>query len=149
LKHVFSFLQMQKYLFLMGKMYLHREYFKHFNTFVSKLKKNSIMFGDLMGMMGKLQEAQRKVEETKKRLDTVYVDEKTSDNLLAVTVTANRQIKSLTISPELLEDAEQLEDYLIMTINKALARAHEIHETEIAAAAKDGMPNIPGMDLFK
>ena len=133
----------------MGKMYLHREYFKHFNTFVSKLKKNSIMFGDLMGMMGKLQEAQRKVEETKKRLDTVYVDEKTSDNLLAVTVTANRQIKSLTISPELLEDAEQLEDYLIMTINKALARAHEIHETEIAAAAKDGMPNIPGMDLFK
>lgn len=130
-------------------MYLHREYFKHFNTFVSKLKKNSIMFGDLMGMMGKLQEAQRKVEETKKRLDTVYVDEKTSDNLLAVTVTANRQIKSLTISPELLEDAEQLEDYLIMTINKALARAHEIHETEIAAAAKDGMPNIPGMDLFK
>lgn len=107
------------------------------------------MFGDLMGMMGKLQEAQRKVEETKKRLDTVYVDEKTSDNLLAVTVTANRQIKSLTISPELLEDAEQLEDYLIMTINKALARAHEIHETEIAAAAKDGMPNIPGMDLFK
>src|SRR5690606_19417999 len=92
LKHVFSFLQMQKYLFLMGKMYLHREYFKHFNTFVSKLKKNSIMFGDLMGMMGKLQEAQRKVEETKKRLDTVYVDEKTSDNLLAVTVTANRQI---------------------------------------------------------
>lgn len=107
------------------------------------------MFGDLMGMMGKLQDAQKKVEETKKRLDNVYVDEKTADNLLAVTVTANRQIKSIAIQPELLEDAEQLEDYLIMTINKALARANDIHEAEIAAAAKDGMPNIPGMDLFK
>ena len=107
------------------------------------------MFGDLMGMMGKLQDAQKKVEDTKKRLDNVYVDEKTADNLLSVTVTANRQIKSISIQPELLEDVEQLEDYLIMTINKALVKANDIHETEIAAAAKDGMPNIPGMDLFK
>ena len=107
------------------------------------------MFGDLMGMMGKLQDAQKKVEDTKKRLDNVYVDEKTADNLLSVTVTANRQIKSISIQPELLKDVEQLEDYLIMTINKALVKANDIHETEIAAAAKDGMPNIPGMDLFK
>lgn len=107
------------------------------------------MFGDLMGMMGKLQDAQKKVEETKKKLDNVYIDEKTSDDLLSVSVTANRQIKSIQISPALLEDVEQLEDYLIMTINKALIRANDIHEAEIAAAAKDGMPNIPGMDLFK
>ncbi|WP_372473176.1 YbaB/EbfC family nucleoid-associated protein [Capnocytophaga sp. ARDL2] len=104
---------------------------------------------DLMGMMGKLQEAQSKVEETKKRLDTVWVDESSSDGLLKVTVTANRQIKSLTISPELLEDAEQLEDYLVMVLNKALTKAEQIHETEIAAVAKNNMPNIPGMDLFK
>jgi hypothetical protein len=24
-----------------------------------------------------------------------------------------------------------------------------VHETEVAAVAKEGMPNIPGMDLFK
>ena len=35
-----------------------------------------------MGMMGKLKETQKKVEETKKRLDTVLVDEKSNDNLL-------------------------------------------------------------------
>ena len=33
------------------------------------------MFGDLMGMMGKLKETQKKVEETNKRLDTVYLSE--------------------------------------------------------------------------
>ncbi len=37
------------------------------------------MFGDLMGMMGKLKETQKKVEETKKRLNTVLIDEKSSD----------------------------------------------------------------------
>lgn len=107
------------------------------------------MFGDLMGMMGKLKEAQRKVEETKKRLDTVLIDEQSTDGLLKVTITANRSIKSLTIDDALLEDKEQLEDYLVLVMNKAIERATGINEAELAAAAKDGMPDIPGMDLFK
>ncbi len=106
------------------------------------------MFGDLMGMMGKLKETQKKVEETKQRLHSVLIDEKSSDNLLNVTVTANREIKAIEISDDLLEDKEQLEDYLILTLNKAIKRAGEVHETEVGAVAKDGMPNIPGMDMF-
>ncbi|GAA3641142.1 YbaB/EbfC family nucleoid-associated protein [Flavivirga jejuensis] len=107
------------------------------------------MFGDMMDMMGKLKEAQQKVEETKKRLDTVLVDESSSDNKLKVTLTANRTIKSIEIDDELLEDKEQLEDYLILTLNKAIEKATKLNEAELAAAAKDGMPNIPGMDMFK
>jgi len=42
-----------------------------------------------------------------------------------------------------------LEDYLLLTINKALEKAQSIHDTEMAAVAKEGMPNIPGLDLFK
>ena len=107
------------------------------------------MFGDLMGMMGKLQDAQKKVEETKQRLNSVLIDEQSADGLLKVTVTANRQIRSLEVNDELLSDKEQLEDYLILTLNKALEKAGAINEAELAAAAKDGMPNIPGMGLFK
>ena len=107
------------------------------------------MFGDLMGMMGKLKETQQKIEETKKRLDTILIDEASSDGLLKVTVNANRTIKNLEIKDELLADKEQLEDYLILVLNKALERAGGINEAELAAAAKDGMPNIPGLDLFK
>ena len=102
-----------------------------------------------MGMMEKLKEAQAKVEATKKRLDTVLIDESSSDNLLKVTLTANRTIKSISIDEELLKDKEQLEDYLIIAFNKAIEKASQINETELAAAAKDGMPNIPGLDLFK
>ena len=45
-------------------------------------------------------------------------------------------------------DKEQLEDYLILTLNKAIAKASTINETELTAAAKEGMPNIPGMDTL-
>ena len=107
------------------------------------------MFGDLMGMMGKIKETQAKVAETKKRLDTVLIDESSSDNLLKVTLTANRTLKNIEIDDSLLEDKEQLEDYLILTLNKAIKKASDLNEAELEAVAKDGMPDIPGMDLFK
>jgi len=107
------------------------------------------MFGDIMGMMGKLKETQQKVEETKKRLDFVLIDEKSTDGLLEVTLTANRTIKNITVSDTLLNDKEMLEDYLVNVLNKAIEKATNVHETELAAVAKEGMPNIPGMDLFK
>lgn len=107
------------------------------------------MFGDLMGMMGKLKETQQKIEETKTRLNSVLIDEQSNDGLLKVTVTANRVIKSIDIDPALLEDKEQLEDYLLLVMNKAIDKATALNEAELAAVAKEGMPSIPGMDLFK
>ncbi|WP_422104621.1 YbaB/EbfC family nucleoid-associated protein [Winogradskyella sp.] len=107
------------------------------------------MFGDMMGMMSKLKEAQKKVEATKERLNSVLIDENSNDEKLKVTITANRTIKSITIDDELLEDKDMLEDYLILTLNKAIEKATSVNEAEIAAVAKEGMPNIPGMDMFK
>ncbi|MEL4308533.1 YbaB/EbfC family nucleoid-associated protein [Joostella sp. CR20] len=107
------------------------------------------MFGDLMGMMGKIKETQQKIEETKKRLDTVTVSEESNDQLLKLTMTANREVKAVEINDELLKDKEQLEDYLVLHLNKLIKKATDINEAELGAVAKEGMPNIPGMDMFK
>lgn len=108
------------------------------------------MFGDLMGMMGKLKETQEKVKATKERLNHVIIEEKSPDDLVKVSLTANRTLKSIELDDSLLMDKEKLEDYLILTLNKAIEKATQINETELAAVAKEGMPNIPGMDnLFK
>ncbi|GIJ92984.1 YbaB/EbfC family nucleoid-associated protein [Capnocytophaga stomatis] len=103
------------------------------------------MFGDLMGMMGKLKETQQKIEETKQRLNHVLIDEVSPNGEIKVTVTANREIKSIEISENLLSDKEELEDYLVLTLNKAIEKATQINENELAAVAKQGMPNIPGL----
>ncbi|WP_333694885.1 YbaB/EbfC family nucleoid-associated protein [Flavobacterium sp.] len=107
------------------------------------------MFGDLMGMMGKLKETQQKIEETKERLNTIYIDEQSRDEALKVTVTANGYLKSVTVLETITSDPEQLEDYLVLVINNALKKAKQIQEAELAAVAKEGMPSIPGLDLFK
>ena len=107
------------------------------------------MFENLSGMMENLKGAQQKVEETKTRLNSVLVDEVTADGKLKITLTANREIKAISIGDELLADTEELEDYLIIALNKAIEKATKINETEMALATKSGMPNIPGMDMFK
>lgn len=74
------------------------------------------------------------------------IDEESTDGLLKVTLTANREIKSIAVDDSLMEDKEQLEDYLVLTLNKAIEKATKVNEAELAAVAKEGMPNIPGMD---
>ncbi len=34
-------------------------------------------------------------------------------------------------------------------MNKAIEKATAVNEAELGAVAKEGMPNIPGMDMFK
>jgi len=88
------------------------------------------------------------VEATKLRMNSVLIDEQSSDGLLKLTITANRELKNIEISDELLKDKEQLGDYLILTLNKAIQKTTKINDAEVAAVASEGMPKIPGMDMF-
>ncbi len=99
-----------------------------------------------MGMMGKLKETQEKVAATRKRLDSVTLKETGPDGLIEVLLTANREIREIQIDERLLEDREELVDYLVITLNKALKKAGEVHDAELSAVAREGMPNIPGLD---
>tara|TARA_B110001450_G_scaffold119268_2_gene112459 strand:+ start:785 stop:1021 length:237 start_codon:yes stop_codon:yes gene_type:complete len=77
------------------------------------------------------------------------IDEISANGQLKVSLTTNREIKSISINNSLLSDAGELKDQFIVTFNKAIEKTTKINEVEMAAAAKSGMPNIPGMDFFK
>lgn len=100
-------------------------------------------------MMGSIQDAKRKIEETKERLNTISISEKSANEKIEVIITASRKIKDITIDESLMNDPDELADNLILTLNKALDKANEINEAEMQGAAS-GMMNMPGMDkLFK
>ena len=96
-------------------------------------------------MMEKMQEAQQKMAETKKRLDTILIDEEVENGLVKVTCTANKKIKNITISEELLEDKEGIEDLVMMAINRALEKAEKVSEIEMQGVAQNVMPDIKNM----
>jgi len=105
------------------------------------------MFGDMDGMMAKLQEAQQKIEEAKASLNSIIVNGESGNGKVKVTATANREIRSIKIDDSLFNDKDELEDYLIIALNNALENAHEINESTLSKAAQNGMPNIPGFDF--
>lgn len=98
------------------------------------------MFGN---MMDKLQEMQKKAEEIKERLNHIYVKGESGNGLIEVQMTGNRELKSIQINEELSNfDKEELEDLLILAINKAIKNANEVNDSEMKGAASGILPNL-------
>lgn len=100
---------------------------------------------DMMKMLGQLQESQQKIQEAKEAMKNEFLNEKSSDHLLEVKVSKAGRVKEININDELLEDKEQLVDYLILTLNKALENAQNQYDMELERVARQGIPQIPGM----
>jgi nucleoid-associated protein EbfC len=99
------------------------------------------MFGD---MMGKLQEMKQKMEEIKKRLETITVKAEAAEGAITVTANGNKKIVNVTISDEIAKgDKEELEDLLVVAINRAIEQAEKVNEAEMQGAASGFLP--PGM----
>ena len=102
------------------------------------------MFGNIKDMMGKLQEAQTQAKDMKDRLEQIEIKE--SFQGIDIVVNGNRKLRDLKIDPVLAQDAEELEDKLLLALNKALERAEALHDAEMKKMAS-GM--MPGLDMFK
>lgn len=104
------------------------------------------MFGDLMGNM------QERQKELKTKLAVITVEAEAGDGAIKVTANANREIVNISIDKAALdwEDHEQIEDLLMVAVNRALEMATEKEALETQKLLKEMMP--PGFedlqDLF-
>jgi len=91
----------------------------------------------MFDLFGKLQEAQQKMQEGKQKLANVTIDGEAGDGTVKVTVTGNREVKTISIDDRLLapERKEELEDLLITALNRALQNAENMWEEEMKGLA--------------
>ncbi|WP_164112740.1 MULTISPECIES: YbaB/EbfC family nucleoid-associated protein [Sphingobacterium] len=102
-------------------------------------------------MFDKLFQAQQKAQEIKDRLDNISVSAEAEGGKVRVVATANKEIKEVVISEELFKegDKEQIEDLLLVALNKALAQAENVSQTEMQAATQDMFGGLGGLgNLF-
>lgn len=102
-------------------------------------------------MFDKLFQAQAKAEEIKKRLDHISVSAEVEGGLIQVVSTANKEIKEITIDPVFLANAdkEELEELLMVALNKALRQAENVSQTEMQAASQEMLGGLGGLgNLF-
>ncbi|MHC8947879.1 YbaB/EbfC family nucleoid-associated protein [Sphingobacterium hungaricum] len=90
-------------------------------------------------MFDKLMAAQQKAQEIKTRLDSITVTGEAEGGKIRVTASANKEIKSIHIADELvsLENKEELEELLLVALNKAIAQAENISQSEMQAATQN------------
>ena len=102
-------------------------------------------------MFDKLFEAKQKAEELKKRLDGITVSGSAEGGKISVTANGNKIIQSITIDEEFLKEAdkEELEELLIVAVNKALEQAENLNQSEMAALSRDMLGGMGGLgNLF-
>ncbi|HEY1063247.1 MAG TPA: YbaB/EbfC family nucleoid-associated protein [Daejeonella sp.] len=95
-------------------------------------------------MFDKLLQAQQKAEEIKKRLDLISVSSEVEGGKIRITSTANKHISAVSIDPEFLRSAdhEEFEELLAAAVNKVLAQADNVSQTEMQAVTRDMMGGL-------
>lgn len=100
------------------------------------------MLNDFMGMF---QETQKQMEETKKQLNDKFVEAEVENGLVKVTANGNKRITNLTISPDVLNDKDALEDLIITAVNKVMEKSEQLFDTEMQKIAGVMLPNLNGL----
>lgn len=97
------------------------------------------MFGDLFGQMEEQQQALRE------KLREIIIEEEAGDGAVKVTVNAARELTDIQVDPAIVdpEDVEQLQDLLLVAVNKALEAAAVKEAAESQKLISNMLP--PGM----
>jgi DNA-binding protein YbaB len=98
-------------------------------------------------MFDKLMEAQQKAGEVKKRLDAIMVSGLAEGGKITVTANGNKVVQSVHIDAAFLADAdkEEVEELLVVAINKAMEQAENISQSEMAALTQNMFGNLGDM----
>ncbi len=98
-------------------------------------------------MFDKLFEAQQKAGEVKQRLDGISVTGTAEGGKITVTANGNKVLQSIAIDETFLKDADQeeLEELLVLAVNKALEQAENVNQAEMAAMTKNMFGDLGGM----
>ena len=98
-------------------------------------------------MFDKIFEAQQKAGEVKKRLDSITVTGTAEGGKISVSANGNKVLQSITIDETFYKEAdkEQLEELLVLAVNKALEQAESVNQAEMASMTKDMFGDLGGM----
>ncbi|PTX14920.1 hypothetical protein C8N40_10917 [Pontibacter mucosus] len=104
---------------------------------------------DMMGMMGKIKEAQAKIKEAQEKLKDVTVTAESGAGLVKATVNGHRQLLKIEIDESILNvnDREMVNDLVVAAVNNAMLTAGERAQEEMRKHTEGLIPNIPGLDL--
>jgi len=97
-----------------------------------------------MGMLKQVQQMQAKMAAAQAELETATVEASAGGGVVTAVVTGAQKVVSVTISPDVVGDAEMLPDLIVAAVNEALDRSRSLAAEKMqAVTAGLGLP--PGL----
>ena len=96
-----------------------------------------------MNMNNSLKQAQKMqadMQKTQEELGNKIIEASSGGGAVTVTATGKKEIKSIKINPDAMDDAEMLQDLVLTAVNEALRQADELVANEMK---KYNIPNLP------
>lgn len=96
---------------------------------------------NMQQLMKQAQKMQKQMEEAQAKIGEAEVTATVGGGMVEVVATGNREIKSITIKPDVVDpdDIETLEDLVLAAVNEAIRQADELSQKEMGKLT-GGMP---------
>ena len=96
-------------------------------------------------LMRQAQQLQAKLEKTQEELANTTLEASSGGGAVTVVVTGQQEIKSVKISPEVVdaEDVEMLEDLVLSAVSEALRKSQELAASRLGSLT--GGLKLPGL----
>ena len=104
--------------------------------------------GGINKMIKKAQELQSQMEKAQAELNSIEIEGQSGGGMVTVTVNGHKELVSLNIDPEILnEDKEMIEDLILAAVNQGLQNAGKVAEEKMNSITGGLMGKIkfPGM----
>ena len=101
------------------------------------------MGGNMNNMMKQLKKAQENMQKKQEEIEATILE--VDKGMVKVEITGKKEIKSITIDPELVDqdDVEMLEDLIMVAVNEAIAKADDLMNSEMGKLT--GGLGVPGL----
>lgn len=101
------------------------------------------MGGNMNNMMKQLKKAQENMQKKQEEIEATILE--VDKGMVKVEITGKKEIKSITIDPEVVDpdDVEMLEDIIMVAVNEAIAKADDLMNSEMGKLT--GGLGIPGL----
>ena len=95
---------------------------------------------NLGDMMKQIQQAGEKMQDVQKQLEKIVACGEAGGGMVKVTVSGKQKVLSLTIDPDIMDDAEMVQDLVLAAVNNALDESARLAQEEISKVT-GGMMN--------
>jgi len=82
-------------------------------------------------LLKQAQKLQADMEKTQEELGNKLLEASSGGGAVKVTATGKKEIKSVTIDPDVLDDVDMLQDLVLTAVNEALRKADELTANEM------------------